>query len=485
MLEIPAEGVIDIAYPHPVEEFPADPVAAAGVLEDAQAELIRAEIRQMLAVAHLCDLHPGPETPAESPAKGEMGRQFGDEGTPVVSEFLSLEIGPLLGISPTTASMLIRDVLNLRHRHPRLWQATCLGQVRVWQARKIAQRVAREGVSLELALEIDAVHSPMVEGNAWPKVMRLLDGVIAMVDPAGIAERDRVRRAERYVRTRRSETMGMAHLWARAETGDVAHLDAMIDRLAEIQADLAGADHDREDDHQAWRSKALGVLANPAQALALLKQSATNLAAMTQSEDIDDEPNLLEQVLQQDFEVPEALIAAYRPKTTVVVHIAGVDLARLERWGWLQSADLGSVLRGSKITVQPVIDLNANLSSEAYEVPESIKKQIRLRNPVEAYPYSDRSASGRGVDTDHTIPWPRGVTESKNLAPLGRGAHRGKTHGGYGTTQLEAGIIDWMTPLGYRYQTGSRRTLKRRPANRSPGTTRTTVGAVVHTLALP
>ncbi|WP_460766029.1 hypothetical protein [Mariniluteicoccus flavus] len=42
----------------------------------------------------------------------------GGPGTPGVAEFLALELGPALHLSPESAHTLIADVLNLRHRLP-------------------------------------------------------------------------------------------------------------------------------------------------------------------------------------------------------------------------------------------------------------------------------------------------------------------------------------------------------------------------------
>ena len=46
---------------------------------------------------------------------------FGGDGTPEVAEFAPAELGAALGVSDTSAAMLIGDGLDLRHRLPRLW----------------------------------------------------------------------------------------------------------------------------------------------------------------------------------------------------------------------------------------------------------------------------------------------------------------------------------------------------------------------------
>ena len=58
----------------------------------------------------------------------ERARRVGGAGTPAVAEFASAELGVLMGTSSVAADHLIRDALDLRHRHPVLWAALGDGQ---------------------------------------------------------------------------------------------------------------------------------------------------------------------------------------------------------------------------------------------------------------------------------------------------------------------------------------------------------------------
>ena len=55
----------------------------------------------------------------------------------------------------------------------------------------------------------------------------------------------------------------------------------------------------------------------------------------------------------------------------------------------------------TKVTVKPVIDLNADLSTSAYEVPDRIREQVILRDTTCVFPWCTRPA--RGCDIDHVI----------------------------------------------------------------------------------
>ena len=72
----------------------------------------------------------------------------------------------------------------------------------------------------------------------------------------------------------------------------------------------------------------------------------------------------------------------------------------------------------SKVIVRPVLDLNAELSTDAYEPTEPMKEQLRLRYRECVFPSCHRQS--RFCDADHIVPWPVGPTASWNLAPLCR-----------------------------------------------------------------
>ena len=108
---------------------------------------------------------------------------------------------------------------------------------------------------------------------------------------------------------------------------------------------------------------------------------------------------------------------------------------------------------GTKVTIRPVIDLTAQLSTDAYEPIETMKEQARLRHPVCVFPHCNRPA--RGGDIDNIVEWPQGATTTSNLAPLCRGHHRLKTHTEW--TYAPVGrhgqpiAFEWTDPSGRRH----------------------------------
>ncbi len=55
----------------------------------------------------------------------------------------------------------------------------------------------------------------------------------------------------------------------------------------------------------------------------------------------------------------------------------------------------------TKVTIKPVIDLNADLSTTAYEIPDRIREQVVLRDRTCVFPWCTRPA--RGCDIDHVV----------------------------------------------------------------------------------
>jgi hypothetical protein len=114
----------------------------------------------------------------------------------------------------------------------------------------------------------------------------------------------------------------------------------------------------------------------------------------------------------------------------------------------------------TKVTIQPVIDLNADLSTPAYAVSDRIREQVILRDRTCVFPWCTRPA--RGCDIDHVIPHdpdadaegrPQpGPTQTANLAALCRFHHRLKTHTAWRYRTTDNGCFEWTSPHGHRYR---------------------------------
>jgi hypothetical protein len=133
-------------------------------------------------------------------------------------------------------------------------------------------------------------------------------------------------------------------------------------------------------------------------------------------------------------------------------------VARVENVGPILLSRL-RLLLGEHCTIhlKPVIDLPAGHTPiDAYEIPASLREQLQLRYPADAFPYA--AAVSRSIDIDHTIPYlspdrggPPGQTRLGNLGPHVRRNHNQKTHGRWQVRQPEPGTWAWRSPHGKIY----------------------------------
>jgi hypothetical protein len=124
-----------------------------------------------------------------------------------------------------------------------------------------------------------------------------------------------------------------------------------------------------------------------------------------------------------------------------------------------QVADWCRLPDTAKVTVKPVIDLNAQLTSPGYQPSDRLDEQVRVRDRHCIFPYCHRPATN--ADVDHIDPYhpdkpvtagdlPQ--TRTDNLAVLCRLHHRVKTHGGWTYDVDQPGTFRWRSPYGYTYR---------------------------------
>jgi len=406
---------------------------AAATLTAAEANehtLITAETRRLQIAAHWADLHPGDAIQESRLPGSQHPIRLGGERTPTVGDFAAAELGCVLRISDGAAAKLIADALDLRHRLRLVWAATKTGQVPAHQARRIA--TATRHLSAEQAAIVDQRITPALGALSWTRLHTLLEAAIIQADPDGAAQAAAAAAQERFVRLGRKTEHGLKMIIARASAGNAICFKAVIDRIADIlqhQGDTASAD--------VRRSKALGILAQPAQALQLLRHHHDD-DWDGPAEPSDENTHQSLKITPPPFDPEKA-----RPRAVVYIHLSqetlssGTGVARVEEVGPILVGQLGELLGDHcTISLKPVIDLPAGHTPvDAYEIPANLREQILLRNPADIFPYA--AAVTRKIDIDHTIPYlspdnggPPGQTRIGNLGPHTRRHHNLKTHGG-------------------------------------------------------
>ena len=380
----------------------------------------QADLEEMRALAQLAAEHSW-TTLDELDVVGERATRIGADGTPLIGEYLTLEVAAIKGISVTSATWLIRDVVNLESRHPLLWTAVSNATVQPYQAFQLAQLAAKYELTGAQAHELDARVAPKLGLIGWARLMRLARGLIATLAADRIkAAADQARQA-RFVRTATSDEPVVTDLWARLDTADAQQLEATIAAVARSLGRLGDTDT-----LDLRRAKALGILATPQRAIALLAGN-------------DD--------------------TRYLPRTRVYLHLSDVTLAgddgaiRTESLGPLVREQLADLFATHRITVTPVLHAGAERPVDNYEVPDRIREAVLLRDTCEVFPYSSRTA--RRLDLDHTIPYVAGASEQTrpdNLGPLTRRVHRAKTARRWTVHQPANGTFWWQSPHGQHYR---------------------------------
>ncbi len=333
-------------------------------------------------------------------------------------------------ISMTTGSgkALIRDALVLKHRLPLVWARVLAGEVQAWRARRIAQAVL--GAHADVTADLDARIAPLAHKVGPTTLTRLLDEIMLRLH----AEEREIKQLEdldaRYVRLEDGSinNTGIADLFARGDWKDLHDLDATLSAIAAALKEQ-GCDESLD----VRRSMALGILADPAQAQALL--------------DHDDAPAASRKKIVLFLHLSEA---ALRGGETIGRNQTTVDPMLAEQIReWCSRTD-------TAVTVKPVIDLadHAATHVEAYEIPDRLHEAVSLIHPQCVFPWCTKSSAR--CDADHTRPHAEGgSTCICNLAPLCRHHHRLKTHTAWGYRPLDAladpGTYLWTDPHGLTY----------------------------------
>lgn len=431
------------------------------VLVDARNTRQVAEVQEAVAILHIVENYHRdlPENPM--PGRGRLV-ELAAEGGPKLNEFVPLELSAALGVSQQSMTLLISDLLDLEYRHPLLWQQVRDGETPLWHARKIAARVSNVELGLQAALELDRRLSPTLPGLTLGRSLKLLEGLIAAIDPRGAEQRAETERRRRWVRIQPTSD-GVSWLDGKLNCADGRQLDGALNRIAALLRSNGDTD-----DREARRSSALGILSNPALALALLQRDELRRASETggsgEAGGIGGADAGAADLLAG---VPASLLSELAtidlkkllPRSTLFVHMSdravrkGRGVARVEGMGAVPVKQLRDLLKGTRVRVQPVFDPGSVPPVDSYEIPAPMRRAVLLRNPTDTFPFG--SWPSRGLDLDHVRPYRRdggpGQTCVEGLQPLIRRGHRAKTHGNWlvEPDPLEGHL--WRSPLGLTY----------------------------------
>ncbi|MDZ5663723.1 DUF222 domain-containing protein [Nocardioides sp. S-58] len=436
-----------------VEDLSASALLA--LARDRKAAEDRAAADLLEVAARWADLHP-PESIHAAAVFSDGGRYgleheepIAGEGCPAVAEFCIAELGAVLGISSTSAKRLIGHALELRHRLPRLWAQVQAGQVPAWRARTVAEATihATPSLTMEAARWVDTQVASVAARVGPAQLDRLVAETIkrhelAEADPTADPDDGYLSVDPRHATLHAEDVhyAGTMRFEAELDIADALDLDRALAHGAETLKALGS-----QAPLDARRSAALGDLARTQTALDLHTQGST--AARSE----DGLPVAREVVLHAHFDTGlDGLETVFGPTGRLE---EGQRLVLLEQVkGWCRDSR-------TKVTVKPVIDLNAELSAPGYDIPDRIREQVILRDRTCVFPWCTRPA--RACDIDHVIAYDHeadaegrqpGPTASSNLAPECRWHHRLKTHTGWRYDVTAPGVYEWTSPHGHHYR---------------------------------
>ncbi|GAB3243376.1 HNH endonuclease signature motif containing protein [Nocardioides dilutus] len=338
------------------------------------------------------------------------------------------------GVSTASGRALMRDALVLRHRLSRTWERVVGGEVPLTKARLIAQAVL--GQPADVVLYIDQVVAPRAHQVGPVVLERLIDEAMLTLHAE---ERELEQLAALDAQYARLDPAGLNHtgITEMVIRGDWTDLSA-FDRALSLIASLLG-----QEDQPGFglsldrrRAMAVGVLADPERALALINGGRP--------------PKPKREVVAY-LHLDERSIRNLDPVTT---DECGRPILTEVVQGWLKRAD-------THVTVKPLLDLTKAAVSgltHAHEqhathdyVPSAEDRDlVILRDRRCRHPYCTRLA--RQCDLDHRIPHAEGgPTCPCNLTPLCRHHHRLKTKAGWRARSPEPGVYHWTDPYGREY----------------------------------
>jgi hypothetical protein len=410
-----------------------DAAAILACARRARAAANSAETQALVQAVEWARLHEVDDLDEAATWLVERGRDTGipiaGEGAPLVSEFAVAEFATALGLTAESGRNLVAQALELYFRLPRIWARVTAGQLAPWRARRIAEETLQ--LSFEAATFVDQQLAPFAHRTGLAQTQRTVEEAIARFMPAFARER-RERAAEgRYFSIEHDQVSfaGTSRIHGELDLADALDLQ---DAVAAGAAQLAALGS--EDPLDIRRAAAVGMLARGEQPLDLQAAGPETRTRVAHCREV-----VLYVHLSHD-----ALRTGDRNNPVRVENAGGQLLTAGQIADWCGRTDT------TKVTVKPVIDLHAYLSTDGYEVPARIAEHVELRDKTCVFPYCNRPA--RRCDKDHIVPWDEGgETATDNLACLCRLHHRLKTHGGWTYTMLEPGLYLWHSPYGYTY----------------------------------
>ncbi len=356
----------------------------------------------------------------------------------LVHRSVRLELAAALRITERGAAMLLDRADVLVNRYPAALAALASGAITEQHADLFTAAMERlTGHQRELHADRALERAEVLATGAY---RRWLARLVETVTAPTLTERHEHALARRMV-TVLSEDDGMGTL---SVHGPLVEVHATYDRLTRMAKKL-GAREDESRTRDQLRADALfdllldgEVTAHPEAVRGIRAEVVVTVPALSLLDDTE---------------------AVTAPATVQGVGPIPIDRARVlcgGAAGWM------------RVLTHPETGTVLSVGRTRYRPPASLARLVRWRSDRCLAPGCAMAANR--CDIDHSVPWEEGgATAAWNLGPLCRGHHTMRHHGGWRITQLDGGVIEWISPLGRVYLVEPER---RTPAFRpDPGST--------------
>jgi Domain of unknown function (DUF222)/HNH endonuclease len=393
-----------------------------------------AQAQRTRALADFAEQVPPVTSGPGEPARGP--KPLGDGVRALTSEFAPDEVAAALSLAPRTAAIWLGQALSLVHELPATLAAVEDGTIPF----AVAATIDREttGLSREHRASVEAKVLAKAPGRTPGAVGDSTRRAAARTDPVGTARRRaEAAQGSRGVRLRGREDGLVA--WdtvLRAEEGVLAF--ATLDAYA-----AANAEPGEEFAYGGLASRRADVLMD---LITALRERRLPTCLGLADSDPESAPR---PVIDIQVVVDASTVLRADEATGEVIGVGPVpaEVARA-----LANDPTGTWHRLLTHPNPEALKEIVELSSASYRPPPALRKKIKARDRTCRFPGCRRR--GRGVDLDHTIPWPRGETSESNLGLLCKHHHRLKHEGGWTLQQPVRGRFVWTSPTGATYTVG-------------------------------
>ncbi len=431
------------------------------------ADVRKAEAQVLVLAVRFALLNGAVPIEGAKPLPGRAGlKQLGGAATPTVAEFAPVMLGARLGLSAYAGARLIADALDLYYRLPCLWQRVHALEVKASYAREVARKTRH--LAKAHAKLVDQAVAEEADGRLpWTRFIELLDASIITADPATAAKREEEAGTRLAAAPTRSNEYGLRGFFVHAPFPVIARLDATVTYLAQALLDFG--DTASLDER---RVKAVLILANPTQAVHVLRAYATWRASQNEASadaetaadlpvpdpdlDGDQHCSLADVDTRSDRAHQSLTTRTCSPTVRLFVHLSQdtidndctIGVARVEGQPPITAQWVKQHLGGCRITVTPVLDLANQIPIDAWEIPRSPPPCRAPDDTCRHLPVRHQHHPQQTDRPHHPLPshrTTRPITVG-NYGPMTVFHHLLKTHGGWQVVQPFPGIYLWRDP---------------------------------------